>query len=49
MTNVNTCRFGSSQWCMASTNPKPPHHPSYAARLPPGAVRASRIQGTSAT
>ncbi len=49
MTNVNTCRFGSSQWCMASTNPNPPHQPSYAARLPRGAVRTSRIQGTSAT
>ncbi len=34
---------------MASMNPKPPHHPSYAARFPPGAVRASSSQGTRAT
>ncbi|CAM5313992.1 hypothetical protein SPURM210S_00977 [Streptomyces purpurascens] len=46
---VKTCRKGSSQWCIASMKPKPPHQPSYAARLPVGAVRSSRSQGTSAT
>src|SRR5690606_24194182 len=33
----------------ANMNPKPPHHPSYAARRPVGAPRASRIHGTRAT
>src|SRR5690606_41039662 len=49
MTKVKTCRLGSSQWCMANMDPKPPHHPAYAARRPVGAPRASRIHGTRAT
>ncbi len=48
-TNVNTCRLGSSQWCMTSMNPNPPHQPSNAARRPVGAVRTSSSQGTRAT
>ncbi len=49
MTNVNTCRFGSSQWCIASMTPNPPHQPSYTARFPVGAERSSAIHGTRAT
>lgn len=49
MTNVNTCRLGSSQWCMASMKPSPPNQPSYAALFAVGAERTRAIQGTRAT
>lgn len=46
---MKTCRFGSSQWCIATMNPKPPLQPSYSARFPVGAERISAIPGTRAT